>query len=87
MIAVKINERSRRIDSVKTNCVEEIRLNWKLLKRMSESKKRPADVDGAAQFKKPKFEKKSVLKKNFEQQKANKPNPFQKTGTKSSTFL
>lgn len=47
---------------------------------MSESKKRAASSDGAAQVKKPKFEKKSIPKKNAEHQNKKKANPFEKTG-------
>lgn len=47
---------------------------------MSELKKRAASSDGAAQAKKPKFEKKSIPKKNVEHQNKKKSNPFQKTG-------
>lgn len=54
---------------------------------MSESKKRAASSDGAAQVKKPKFEKKSIPKKNAEHQNKKKGNPFQKTGTKSTIPL
>lgn len=48
---------------------------------MSESKKRAATADGAAQAKKPKFEKKSIPKKNAEHKNQKKSNPFEKTGT------
>lgn len=48
---------------------------------MAESKKRAADSSDIALAKKPKFEKKSGPKKNFEQQKGNKSNPFHKPGT------
>lgn len=47
---------------------------------MAESKKRVADLEDGSLAKKPKFEKKSAPKKNFEQQKGKKNNPFQKTG-------
>lgn len=43
---------------------------------MSESKKRAAGSDGAAQVKKPKFEKKSFPQKNAEHQNKKNGNPF-----------
>lgn len=49
-----------------------------LIKMMAVSKKRAADLEGTAQSKKPKFEKKSIQKKNFDQNKGNNTNPFQK---------
>lgn len=52
---------------------------------MSELKKRAASSDGAAQVKKPKFEKKSIPKKNGEHENKKKDNPFQKTGMNSTS--
>lgn len=47
---------------------------------MSELKKRAASSDGAAQAKKPKFEKKSIPKKNAEPKPQKKGNPFERKG-------
>lgn len=51
---------------------------------MSETKKRAASSDGAAQVKKPKFEKKSVPKRNAEHQNKKNGNPFKGTNSLST---
>lgn len=55
---------------------------------MSDSKKRAASSDGAAQVKKPKFEKKSFPKKNTEHQNRKNGNPFtgKNSKIKENTF-
>lgn len=48
---------------------------------MSETKKRAASADGASQVKKPKFEKKSVPKRNAEHPNKKNGNPFKGTNS------